>query len=234
MKKLLILLTIPLFLFLNTNFTSASTNSLDIIDNYSPDNTVLQNEDYQNGYRQGYEDGFSHKNRIKIELWKYDNFYVTELETVYRFNFQNFVSRYSIISPDGLTYNEVRNKVFIPTFNGYVSNFAASIRQWWLSTSTLYLYVEKPLINTIMMRDNVDVVTAFKTYLEENNIYGYFERANGLTDYEIGYNTGYEQGFNTAMKDTTTNLISSILLLFSPILLLSIILQIFNKFKEKN
>lgn len=235
MKKLLILLTIPLFLFLNTNFTSASTSySLDIIDNYLPDNTILQNEDYQagyqDGYRQGYEEGFSHDNRVKIALWKYEDIRLSVLDTVYRFQFNNFVPRNGIFSPAGLSSIEIRNKVFIPSFRGHISDFGANIRQWYLTVNYLYLSVEKSIIDDIMVRDNVNEINALRTYLEENNIYGYFERADGKTKYQLGYESGYKD----AMKETTTKLMSSVLLLVSPILLISIILQMLNKFKNDN
>ena len=236
MKKLLILafLTIPLFLFLNTNYASAS-NSLDIID----DGDIQEyNEDYQNGYRQGYEDGFSHDNRIKIALWEYGNITFDVLDTVYRFKFNGLIQTYGIFSIQDLTKEQIKNKVFIPTFEGYVGSFdiyqwsfGISERQWYLSTTTFYLYVEKPLIEAIMTRDSVDVVQAFKTYLQENEIYGYFERASGLTDYQIGYNTGYNEGFNNAMKETTTKLMSSVLLLIGPILLINITLRMLKKYK---
>lgn len=236
MKKLLILafLTIPLFLFLNTNYASAS-NSLDIID----DGDIQEyNEDYQNGYRQGYEDGFSHDNRIKIALWEYGNITFDVLDTVYRFKFNSLIQIYGIFSIQDLTKEQIKNKVFIPTFEGYVGSFdiyqwsfGISERQWYLSTTTFYLYVEKPLIEAIMTRDSVDVVQAFKTYLQENEIYGYFERASGLTDYQIGYNTGYNEGFNNAMKETTTKLMSSVLLLIGPILLINITLRMLKKYK---
>lgn len=243
MKKLilLVLLTIPFFLFINTNYTSA-TNSLDIIDDYFLDNNIVLNEDYQNGYRQGYEDGFSHKNRVKVELWSYSNIRISTLNTVYRFIFENFVQTYNIISPQNLTTAEIRNKVFIPTFIGYVGNqsdnylnsYATDARQWYLGTLNFLLYVEKEIIDAIMLRDNVNEITAFRTYLQENNIYGYFERANGLTDYQIGYNTGYNEGFNTAMKKTTTKLMSSVLLLIGPILLINITLLMLKDFKTKD
>ena len=236
MKKLLILafLTIPLFLFLNTNYASAS-NSLDIID----DGDIQEyNEDYQNGYRQGYEDGFSHDNRIKIALWEYDNITFDVLDTVYSFKFNSLIQTYGIFSIRDLTKEQIKNKVFIPTFEGYVGpsdnyqwSFGINERQWYLGTTTFYLYVEKPLIEAIMTRDSVDVVQAFKTYLQENEIYGYFERASGLTDYQIGYNTGYNEGFNNAMKDTTTKLMSSVLVLTGPILLISITSRMLKKYK---
>lgn len=234
MKKVLILLIIPVFLlFLNTSLASANNNSLDITDDYFLYNNTIYSEDYQNGYRQGYEDGFSHDNRVKIALWEHDSIYVNELDTVYRYRFNAFISTYDIVSPTGLPVQERKKLVFIPTFDGHVGLYSSSVRQWFLDEVHFLLYVEKPIIESIMTRDSVNEITAFRIYLEENNIYGYFERASGLTDYQIGYNNGYEQGFNTAMKDTTNKLMSSVLLLIGPILLINIALLMLKDFKMK-
>jgi len=123
--------------------------------------------------------GYYHSKLIKIALWEYNNLQLNVLDTVYRFEFNKFVETYGIFSPQGLTTNQIKNKVFIPTFEGYVGSFNTNVRQWYLGTVVinLYLYVEKPIIESIMTRDSVNEITAFRTYLQENNIYGLFEKA---------------------------------------------------------
>lgn len=152
-------------------------------------------EGSQEGYRQGYQDGYNHDNRIKIELWQHNNITLTVLETVYRFNFESFVSRYGTVSQQNFNTVQLKDKVFIPTFTGFVSLYNTSVRQWFLGVSNFHLYVEKPIIEAIMTRDSVNEINAFKTYLQENNIYGYFERADGKTKYQLGYDDGEQDGY---------------------------------------
>lgn len=153
-------------------------------------------EGSQEGYKQGYNDGFNHDNRIKIALWEYDNIeFIGGLSTVYRYRFIDFVPTYSIVSLQSHTSVQLKDKVFIPTFNGFVSTVDANIRQWYLGTQYLYINVERSLIDTIKTRDNVDEVIALRTYLQENNIYGYFERVDGKTKYQLGYDDGYSDGY---------------------------------------
>lgn len=166
-------------------------------------------EGSQEGYRLGYQDGFNHDNRIKIPLWQYNNFTLDALDTVYRYRFNDFVATYGIFSVGDLTKTQIKNKVFIPTFEGYLgtssenwqSSYAASVRQWYLSSINFFLYVEKPLIQSIMSRDSVNEIIALKTYLQENNIYGYFERADGKTKYQLGYDDGYSDGYFWGHED---------------------------------
>ena len=152
-------------------------------------------EGSQVGYRQGYENGYNHDNRIKIPLWQYNNIYLNVLDTVYRFDYNQFVLTYGIISSQGLTTEQIKNKIFIPTFTGFLGSINTNVRQWVLDVSNLYLSVEKSIIETIMTRDSVDEITALKTYLQENNIYGYFERADGKTKYQLGYDDGEQDGY---------------------------------------
>lgn len=157
----------------------------------------LYDSGYQDGYKEGYQDGFTHDNRIKVTLWEYNNIqYIGGLSTVYKYRFIDFVPTYSIVSLQSHTMAQVKNKVFIPTFEGFVSTVDADVRQWYLGTQYLYISIERPLINTIMTRDNVNEIIALKTYLEENNIYGYFERMDGKTKYQLGYDDGRDDGYN--------------------------------------
>lgn len=159
-------------------------------------------EGSQEGYKQGYNDGFTHDNRIKIALWEYNNIeYIGGLSTVYRYRFIDFVPTYSIVSLQSHTIPQLKDKVFIPTFNGFVGTVEANIRQWYLGTQYLYISVERPLIDTIKTRDNVNEVIALRTYLQENNIYGYFERADGKTKYQLGYDDGYNVGYGEGLDD---------------------------------
>lgn len=187
-----------------------STTQLSCIDELSKEINVdtwvfepINDGGYQEGYNRGYEDGFSHDNRVKIALWEYDNINLNVLDTVYRFEFNNFIVTYGIFSPIGLTTNQIKNKVFIPTFNGYVGAFNTSVRQWYFGTvvPNLYLYVEKEIIQEIENREIVGIIQAFRIYLQENNIYGYFERADGKTKYQLGYEDGYNIGRYVGYND---------------------------------
>lgn len=151
-------------------------------------------EVYQQGYNDGYQNGFNDDNRIKIALWEYNNISYTIFDTVFRFNFNNFISAYGIISGQGLTTEQIKSKIFIPTFDGFLGSISTSVRQWYLYDNDLQLFVERHIIEKIVSRENVGTIDALKIYLQTNNIYGYFERADGKTKYRLGYDEGYNKG----------------------------------------
>lgn len=143
------------------------------------------------GYQDGYDDGFSHDTRIKIVLGEFDDSITNQTETlmnVYRFRLDNFKIKYDLAI--------VQSNIVVRGFT-YTSWSADERGVHYNNTDNhLYLKIEKPLIEFIMNRDSVDVITAFRTYLQENNIYGYFERADGKTKYQLGYEDGYAEGDN--------------------------------------
>lgn len=241
MRKILIfLISILFFSILSINRVSAFKEEFtnEYIQDFNSDYDIEYNdgffdynEDYQEGYRRGYEDGFSHDNRVKIVLWTYENIDLRVLDTVYRYNYNGFVSRYDIVSGRNFTSEQLKNKIFIPTFEGFVGSFNTSVRQWFLGVNNLHLYVEKSIIDSIMSRDSVDEITAFRTYLEENNVYGYFERVTGETDYQLGYNNGYNAGFKDGSRLMYVSDLSKLVL---PVVIVVIIVNIFYRFKNDN
>lgn len=116
--------------------------------------------------------GYYHSKLIKIALGEFDGSILNQtgnLVNVYRFRLDNFKTKYNL----SIALNAV-----VTGFT-YDSSWNTDARGLHYNNSDnhIYLKIEKPIIESIMTRDSVNDITAFRTYLQENNIYGLFEKA---------------------------------------------------------
>ena len=120
---------------------------------------------------------------LKVNMWEYDDITTYDnnaFENVYRFIFNDFVSNLSI----NKNYDGYINKFELKEFYGDERG-----ARFHPSLPDFEVFIEKSLIQEIMQRDKVLYSTAFKTYLQENNIQGVFQLATPTrkpTTYEGG------------------------------------------------
>jgi hypothetical protein len=102
---------------------------------------------------------------IKKNIWEVTNFalYAT-LSNVYTFRSINYTTTNGLVTMVGVM-NKFERKINTLDERGF-----------WIS-SHLYVNIEKSIINNIMLEHSLNEVDAFLKYLEDENIYAYFELA---------------------------------------------------------